>query len=87
MYQLTFWGALGSMGLHGHVRVQMIECPVRFLAALPATLVHALDFFITATRTLVLLGTGNGNEGVDLRERVRTLRANDKRADARGGER
>ena len=61
------------MRLHSDMRIQVIESPISFLATVPATLVHALDFFIAATRTLVLLGTGNWNERVYLRQRVRIL--------------
>lgn len=59
------------MGLHGDMRVQVVERAVRLLTALPATLVHSLDFFVSTTGPLVLLGTGNRNEGVDLLELVR----------------
>jgi hypothetical protein len=59
------------MRLHGDMRVQMIERAVRLFTTLPATLVHSLDFFVSASGPLVLLGTGNGNEGIDLLEPVR----------------
>lgn len=55
-----FGSSLLTMGLHSDVRIQMVQCSVSFLAAVPATLVHALDFFIPATRSLVLLRTRNG---------------------------
>ena len=61
------------MRLHGDVRVQVVESPIRLLTPIPATLVHALDFFVTATRTLVLLGAGNWHERVYLGQRVRIL--------------
>ena len=38
-----------------------------------ATFIHALDFFVSAPGTLVLLRAGNGHEGVHLGERVRRL--------------
>ena len=63
---LTFRSSLIPMRLHRHMRVQVIECAVCFLTTLPATLVHSLDLFISATGALVLLGTGNRNEGIDL---------------------
>lgn len=44
----------------------MIKCAVGLLAAIPSTLVHALNFFITSPGTLVLLRTGNRDEGIDL---------------------
>ena len=54
------------MGLHGDVGVQMVESTVGLLTSLIATFVHALDFFIATTGTLVLLSTGDGHEGIDL---------------------
>ena len=61
------------MRLHGDMRVQVIERAICLLTTLPTTLVHSFDFFISAAGTLVLLGTGNGNEGIDLVERVRYM--------------
>jgi hypothetical protein len=48
------------------MRVQVIERAICLLATLPATFVHSLDFFISTTGTLVLLGTGNWDEGINL---------------------
>jgi hypothetical protein len=53
------------------MRVQVIESAICLLTTLPATLVHSLDFFVSTTRALVLLGTGNWNKGIDLLELVR----------------
>lgn len=72
---LAFWGAFGSVRLHGHMRIQMVQRAVSLLATLPATLVHALDFFITTAGSLVLLSAGDGHERVDLRQRVWVLRS------------
>jgi hypothetical protein len=58
------------MRLHSNVSIQMIKCSVGLLAAIPSALVHALNFFITSPRTLVLLRTGNRDERVNLGERV-----------------
>jgi hypothetical protein len=61
------------MRLHRHMRIEMIQRAIRLLAPLPPAFVHALDFFIPATRTLVLLRSGDGHKGVDLGEGVRIL--------------
>lgn len=71
--RLTFWCTLLAVRLHRHMRVQMIQCTVCLLASLPPTFVHAFNFFVAATRALVLLSTGDWNKGVDLRKRVRIL--------------
>lgn len=54
------------MGLHGDMRVEMIQCAIRLLTPLPPALVHSLDLFIAATWALMLLSTGDRNKGVDL---------------------
>ena len=54
------------MRLHRNMRVQVIESAVGLFAAIPAALVHALDFFISSSRSFVLLRTRNRNERVDL---------------------
>ena len=56
------------MRLHGDMGVEVVQCAISLLTAIPSTLIHTLDFFVSSTRALVLLGTGNGNEGVDLRQ-------------------
>jgi hypothetical protein len=61
-YTHTFWGALCSVRLHRNMRIQMVESAVRLLAAIPAALVHALDFFISPSRALVLLRAWNWDE-------------------------
>ena len=55
------------MRLHCDVRIQVVERAVGLLAAVPAALVHALDLFVASSRALVLLGTGDGDERVDLK--------------------
>jgi hypothetical protein len=55
------------MRLHCDVRIQVVERAVGLLAAVPAALVHALDLFVASARALVLLGTGDGDERVDLK--------------------
>ncbi len=52
------------------MRIKVVQCPICLLAALPSALVHTLNFLIAAARALVLLSTGDGDEGVDLRQRV-----------------
>lgn len=64
---LTFRSALLAMGLHGNVGVEMVQSAVGLFAAVPAALVHALNFFISAARSLVLLCARNRDERVDLR--------------------
>jgi hypothetical protein len=64
----TFWSSFVSVRLHGDMRVQVIERAICLLTTLPTTLVHSFDFFISTAGALVLLGTGNGNEGIDLLE-------------------
>lgn len=61
------------MRLHRDMRIQMIQGSVRLLTSLPPAFVHSLDFFITATWALVLLGTRDRDEGIDLGQRVRIL--------------
>ena len=58
------------MALHGDMGIQMVQCSVSLLASIISTLVHALNLFVAAARALMLLGTGNGNEGVNLRKRM-----------------
>ncbi len=61
------------MRLHGDVRIEMIQGTIRLLTTLPTALVHALNLFETTSRALCLLRAGNGDERVDLRERMRLL--------------
>jgi len=61
------------MRLHCHVSVQVVQCTISLLAAVPTTLVHALDFFIAPSGTLVLLRARNRHERVYGRERVAAL--------------
>lgn len=63
----TFGSALGAMRLHRNVRVQVVECSICLLAAVPTALVHALNLLVASARALVLLSARNGNKGVDLR--------------------
>lgn len=58
------------MGLHGNVRVQVVECTVGLLTAVPAALVHALDLFIPTPGALMLLRSRNRNKTVDLQMAV-----------------
>ena len=70
---LTFGSTFIPMRLHRHMRIQMIQRAVRLLASLPSTLVHSFDLFISTTWALVLLRARDGNEGVHLGQRMRTL--------------
>ena len=62
----TFRSSLLAVRLHGDVGIKMVQSSVSLLTAIPATLVHALDFFVSSTGSLVLLSTGNRDERVDL---------------------
>lgn len=62
----TFRCSLISMRLHRDMCVEMVESPIRFLAALPSAFVHALNFFITSPRAFMLLRAGYRNEGVNV---------------------
>lgn len=57
-----------TVRLHSYVRIEMVQGTISLLTAIPTALVHTLDFFVASTRTFVLLGTRNRNEGVDLRQ-------------------
>jgi hypothetical protein len=48
----------------------VVQSPVCLFASVPATFVHALDFFVPTAGALVLLGAGDGNERVYLRNRM-----------------
>jgi hypothetical protein len=61
------------MSLHRDMGIQVIKSSVGLLAPVPATLVHALDFFITTTRSLVLLRARDWNERVDLLGKVANI--------------
>lgn len=73
MKLLTFRSTLLPVRLHRHMRVKMVQCAVSLLAALPSAFIHALDFFVAATGTLVLLRTWDRHERIDLRQWVRIL--------------
>jgi hypothetical protein len=66
--QHTFRSPLLTVRLHGDMGVEVVQCAISLLTAIPSTLVHALNFFVTSARALVLLGAGNGNKGVNLRQ-------------------
>jgi hypothetical protein len=61
------------MRLHRHVSVQVVQCTISLLAAVPTTLVHALDFFIAPSGTFVLLRARDWHERVYGGERVAAL--------------
>lgn len=61
------------MRLHRDMRIQVIKSTIRLLTPLVPAFVHALDFFISTTRSFVLLRSWNRNERVHLRERVGIL--------------
>jgi hypothetical protein len=53
----------------------MVKRAVGLFATVPATLVHALNFFIAPAGSLVLLRTRNWDKRVDGGERVSSLHA------------
>lgn len=61
------------MRLHCHVSVQVVQSTIGLFAAVPATLVHALNFFVAPPGTLMLLRARNGNERINGGERVAAL--------------
>ena len=62
----TFRGSLLTMRLHGDMGIEMVQRAISLLATIPATFVHALNFFIPSSGALMLLGAGNRDKGVDL---------------------
>lgn len=62
---LTFRLSLGTVALHSHMRVQMIECAVCFLTTIPSTRVQPLDFFVAPSLPLMLLHVRNWDEQID----------------------
>lgn len=59
---LTLGYSFVAMRLHGDVGVQVVQSAIGLLATLPAALIHALDFLVAASRTLVLLRTWDGHK-------------------------
>jgi len=55
-----FWCSLLAVRLHCDVRVEMVQGTIGFFAAVPATLIHTLNFFVTPARSLVLLRARDG---------------------------
>jgi hypothetical protein len=64
---LTFWSPFCPVSLHGHMRIEMVQGAISFLASIPTALVHALNLFVSSPRPLVLLSAGNWNERVYLK--------------------
>ena len=60
--QHTFGCSLLSVRLHRDVRVQMVESTISLLATVPSALVHALNFLITSSGSLVLLSARDRDE-------------------------
>ena len=56
----TFWCSLLAVRLHCDVRVEMVQGAIGFFAAVPSTLIHTLNFFVTPARSLVLLRAWDG---------------------------
>lgn len=67
----TFWRPLLSVRLHGDVRIQVVQCSIRFFTPMPAALVHSFNLFVSSARALVLLSARNRYEGIDLSSLIR----------------
>ena len=63
---LTFRCSFGTVRLHGHVSVEVVQGAVCLLAAVPSALVHAINLLVPSSGALVLLCARDGDEGVDL---------------------
>jgi hypothetical protein len=63
----TFRSALLAVRLHSDMSVKMIQGAISLFTTIPATLIHALDFSILSTGTLVL---PDRDKGVNLRQRI-----------------
>ena len=61
------------MGLHCHVRIQVIQRAICLLAPIPPALVHSFDLFVATPRALVLLRAWNGDKGIHGGKRVSAL--------------
>ena len=59
---LTFGGPLLTVSLHRHMGIQVIQRSVSLLTSIPTALIHALNFLIPSSRSLVLLGARNRDE-------------------------
>lgn len=79
-FKHTFRSALRTVRLHGHVRIEMIQCAVCLFAALPSTLVHSLNLLVAAPWSLVLLCARNWNERVDGTHGVSSLMTSQRHA-------
>jgi hypothetical protein len=62
----TFRGPFLAMRLHGDMCIQVVQGSIRLLASLPPAFVHALNFLITTTRSLVLLRSRDRNKRINL---------------------
>lgn len=61
-----FRSTLVAVGLHSNMGIEMIQSAICLFTSIPSTFVHALDFFVSSSGSLVLLCTRNWNEGIDL---------------------
>ena len=56
------------MRLHCDMCIQVVQCAISLFAAIPSTFVHPFNLFVTTAGAFMLLGTGDGDERVDLYE-------------------
>lgn len=76
----TFRSSLDAVGLHGHVRIQVVQRAICFFTAIPAALVHPFNLLIAAARSLVLLRTRDRDKRVHLDEDCVSQSSSDKGA-------
>ncbi|KAI1107277.1 hypothetical protein F4804DRAFT_223039 [Jackrogersella minutella] len=55
--------------------VQMVKCAICLFASLPTAFVHPLDFFISSSRSFVLLRSRDGYEGINLLRTILSMKS------------
>lgn len=63
--------------------IKVIQGTISLLAAVPSALVHSLDFLISSSGSLVLLGAGNGDERVNLCQMMLLIISSSPKSDER----
>ena len=70
---LTGRSSFTPVALHDDMSIEVIKGTVALCTAGPRAVIQTLNLIVTAARTLVLLGTRNRNEGVDLRQMMQLV--------------
>lgn len=60
------WSSFLAVRLHSNVSIEMVQSTICLFATVPAALIHSFDFLVAAAGSLMLLGTRDWDEGVDL---------------------